>query len=200
MSTQFNYYYQNFSSERINPLAQNTFNSIGTKNGLNIYNNLNNLNNNMNENYNIIKKNSEIANSNNNNSNQKIDIDKKSKYINEKSPILSKENILKILNQLNNNICIIYNSNNISATRFFCKIPFFNSTLPVLITTSYILKKDDIKVNRIIKIALIKNEKEREISIVINEPRITFTDGKLGITIIEIIPKIDGINDFLEVP
>jgi len=74
MSTQFNYYYQNFSSERINPLAQNTFNSIGTNNGLNIYNNLNNLNNGMNENYNIIKKNSEIANSNNNNSNQKIDI------------------------------------------------------------------------------------------------------------------------------
>jgi hypothetical protein len=75
--------------------------------------------------------------------------------------------------------------------------------LCALITNYHVLNEDDIKVNRIIKLSLKDNEKEKNIEkvneIVINEPRITFTDKDLDITIIEIIPKVDGINDFLEI-
>ena len=110
--------------------------------------------------------------------------------------IISKKATMKILEQLKNNyICKICKLNNNSSTGFFCKIPFFNSTLPVLITSNHVLNKDDIKVYKIIKIVLI----EKEIKIVINESRKTFTDEKLDVTIIEIIPKVDGINNFLEI-
>ena len=126
------------------------------------------------------------------------------------SKILSAELTDIILNQLYNNVCKISTPNHIIGTGFFCKIPFgHNSTLPVLITSNHVLNKYDIKVNRIIKLILTKKEKtkekgiekgkEIEIQIVINEPRITFMDEKLDITIIEIISKVDGINDFLEV-
>ena len=73
--------------------------------------------------------------------------------------------------------------------------------MKVLITNSHVLNKDDIKVNRIIKIIVYEKEKgkEKEKKIIINEPRITFTNEKLEVTIIEIIPKVDGINNFLEV-
>ena len=217
MSAQFNYYYQNISFPRASPLIQNTFNSIKTNSGSNTYNNLNNSINNINENYNISKKNNGLINSNNKNSNQYFYIDNKFKYINEaaffNSVIVSKEQTIIMLSQLYKNVCKICKSNNNSATGFFCKIPVFNSILPVLITNSHILNKDDIKVNRIIKIVLIEKEKEIEIEnkkeiekekekvidIVINEPRITFTDENLDITIIEIIPEVDGINDFLEI-
>ena len=194
MSDQFNSYNQNIFSLRDNPLLQNSIISIKSNNSFNIYNNFYN---NMNNSYNI----NELSNSNDKNSNQIIDIDNKINYFNEaggfNSPIIRKEKTIIILNQLNNNyICKICKSNsNYNSTGFFCKIKIFNKILPVLITTSHILNKDDIKVNRIIKIALI----EKEIQIVINEPRITFTDEKLDITIIEIFPKTDGINNFLEV-
>ena len=202
MSSQINYYNQNISFPRIIPLIQKSFNSERSKNGFNINNNLND---NMKENYNITKKNIGIINPNKKNSDQQIYIGNNLKYFNEaavfNSPIISKEQTIKILNQLNKNICKICKPNNHSATGFFCKIPVFNLILPVLITNSTILNKDDIKVNRIIKIALLEKEIEnkKEIQIVINEPRITFTDEKLGITIIEIFPRIDEITDFLEV-
>ena len=196
MSYQINYYNQNISFPRVIPSIQNSFNSARSKNGFNINNNLNNFN-----------KNNGLANSYNKNSYQQIYINNKLNYFNEvavlNSSIISKEQTIKILNQLNKNICKICKPNNHSATGFFCKIPVFNLILPVLITNSTILNKDDIKVNRIIKIALLEKEKEienkKEIQIVINEPRITFTDEQLGITIIEIIPKVDGITDFLKV-
>ena len=202
MTSQINYYNQNISFPRIIPLIQKSFNSERSKNGFNINNNLND---NMKENYNITKKNIGIINPNKKNSDQQIYIGNNLKYFNEaavfNSPIISKEQTIKILNQLNKNICKICKPNNHSATGFFCKIPVFNLILPVLITNSTILNKDDIKVNRIIKIALLEKEIEnkKEIQIVINEPRITFTDEQLGITIIEIIPKVDGITDFLKV-
>ena len=204
MSSQINYYNQNISFPRIIPLIKKSFNSERSKNGFNINNNLND---NMKENYNITKKNIGLINPNKKNSDQQIYIGNNLNYFNEaavsNSPIISKEQTIKILNQLNKNICQICKQNNCSATGFFCKIPVFNLILPVLITNSEILNEDDIKVNRIIKIVLIEKENEKEnnkvIQIVINEPRITFRDEKLNITIIEIIPKIDGINDFLEV-
>ena len=204
MSSQINYYNQNISFPRIIPLIQKSFNSERSKNGFNINNNLND---NMKENYNITKKNNRLINPNNKNSDQQIYIGNNLNYFNEaavfNSPIISKEQTIKILNQLNKNICQICKPNNCSATGFFCKIQVFNLILPVLITNSDILNEDDIKVNRIIKIVLIEKENKKEnnkvMQIVINEPRITFRDEKLNITIIEIIPKIDGINDFLEV-
>ena len=188
MYTQFNYYNQNNPFIKADPLIQTSFNRIGINNYQKSYIN-------MNENYNI--------------SCQKNNIHSRLKNINEaavfNSLIILKETLLKILDQLNSNyICKICKSINNSSTGFFCKIPYFNSTLPVLITTNHILNKEDLKVNRIIKIVLIERDKERErekeIKIVINEPRITFTDEKLNVTIIEIIPEVDKIDNFLEVP
>ena len=215
MSAQFNFN-QNNTFPRAIPLIQNSLNSIRSNKSFNIYNNSNNFIYNMNEN--ITKNNNGLINSNNKNSNQQIYIDNGCIYIDEifniNSSIISKEQTIKILDQLNKNVCKICKSNNKqNATGFFCKLPVFNSILPVLITNSHILNKDDIKVNRIIKIVLIEKEKEIEIEnkkeiekekekvidIVINEPRITFTDENLDITIIEIIPEVDGINDFLEI-
>ena len=115
------------------------------------------------------------------------------------SQILTTEETYKILNQINTCVCRIYKSDDVYATGFFCEIPFANSKLKVLITNNHVLNKDDIKLNRIIKIVLLVDEKEKEKKIVINEPRITFTNEKLDVTIIEIIPKVDGINNFLEV-
>jgi len=201
MSAQFNYHNQNFYFIKFNPLLQNSFNSIESNNSSDIYNNFNNT---LNYNDNLCKKNNRLVNPNERNSNQKNDIFNKSNE-NEYSKflILTKEIINKILSQLNCCICKICQSNGNNEIGFFCKIPFANSILPVLITNNHVLNKDDIRINRIVKIALIvdekEKEKEKEIQIVINEQRITFTDKDLDVTIIEIIPKVDGINDFLEI-
>ena len=196
MASQYNY------NNQINSLIMyNPFNN----------NKLNNFNHNINA---INKNNSRLFNRNDRNFNQKNIFNNDIKIFNkdslDSSKILSAELTTIILNQLYNNVCKIRTPNQIIGTGFFCKIPFgHNSTLPVLITNNHVLNKYDIKVNRIIKLILTKKEKtkekgiekgkEIEIQIVINEPRITFTDEKLDITIIEIISKVDGINDFLEI-
>ena len=192
MSTQINYYNQNNVSTRFNPFIQNAFNSKRE------INNYNKINNNMNNAKTISTKNN-LDNPNGNIYNQTDDISNNIKYVNKvfmpSPPILTIEETYKILNQINTCVCKIYKSDDVYATGFFCEIPFANSKLKVLITNNHVLNKDDIKVNRIIKI--IVNEKEKKI--IINEPRITFTNEKLEVTIIEIIPKVDGINDFLEI-
>ena len=197
MSIQINYYNQNNISTRFNPFIQNSFNSKRE------INNYNKFNNNMNNAKIINIKNNLLDNPNGKNCNQTNDISNKIRYINEvflfNSQILTTEETYKILNQINTCVCKIYKSNDDCATGFFCEIPFVNSKLKVLITNNHVLNKDDIKLNRIIKIVLLVDEKEKEKKIVINEPRITFTNEKLDVTIIEIIPKVDGINNFLEV-
>ena len=73
-------------------------------------------------------------------------------YINEDfkgipSP-LSKEQTKQILSQLEKMVCKIYESNNIIATGFICKIPYPDQfqLLPVLITNNHVLNKEDIQI------------------------------------------------------
>jgi hypothetical protein len=123
------------------------------------------------------------------------------KYFNEdhvaSSPLISSEKTKIIINQLNSNVCKIHKSNGDNATGFFCKLPFSYTLLPVLITNNHVLNEEDIKPNRIIKYSLKDGQLQKQI--IINESRITFTNKELDVTIIEIIPSLDEINDFLEV-
>ena len=201
MFTQINYNNKIIAYQGFNTLNQNYINPIGTINSFKIYNYMKNFNNNMNK--------SNIININNNSfvnpkvikSKQENNLENRIKYINESFPIFTKNQTNKILNQLDKGVCKICKPNDDNGTGFFCKISFANSFLPVLITVNHVLNEDDIKVNRIITIILIdeKKGKEKEKKIVINEPRITFTNKKLDVTIIEIIPKVDGVKYFLEI-
>ena len=218
MSALFNYYNQNIAYSGFNPLFRNSLNSARINNNFNIYNTLYNSNNNMNYNLNTINnlnirnsmRNNTIGPLNNNqmynnlnfiNSQPNNNIINRIIYFNEEhvpsSPLLSKEQTNKIMNQLNTCVCKINKLNGENATGFFCNIPFSYSYLPVLITNNHVLNEEDIKPNRIIKFSLKDGEIEK--ILIINESRITFTNKDLDVTIIEIFPEIDGIKDFLEV-
>jgi hypothetical protein len=80
---------------------------------------------------------------------------------------------------------------------FFCKIPFQNNLLPVLITNNHILDKEDIKLGKITNFTLYNNKEIRVIKI--NESRKRITREELDITIIEIKSDEDKINNFLEI-
>ena len=69
----------------------------------------------------------------------------------EKQPLpVSLEGTKKIIEQMENCICKIYPNNGVKGTGFFCKIPFNNNLLPVLITNNHILNENDIDNNQII--------------------------------------------------
>ena len=104
--------------------------------------------------------------------------------------------------QLEENICKIQklkNGKKIFGTGFFCKIPFPDEfrLLPVFITCNHILDKKDIIPNKIINISMDDEQFEKKIKI--EHKRKTYTDEKLDITIIEIIPNKDEIKNFLEI-
>ena len=118
------------------------------------------------------------------------------KYI-KSSPIpIFVEGIETILFQMKSCICKIYKKN-ITGTGFFCKIPFQNKLLPVLITNNHVLKEEDIKIGKQIELTLNNNKEKREIKI--NNTRKILTTGKPDITIIEIKPNEDKIKNFLEI-
>ena len=112
------------------------------------------------------------------------------------SPIpVSLESTKKITFQMQNCICKIFPKDGNIGTGFFCKIPFNNDFLPVLVTNHHIIK--DIDNNNIIELSI--NGKTK-IEIIIDESRKKYTnpDSYVDITIIEIKPE-DGINDYLEI-
>ena len=126
-----------------------------------------------------------------------MEIIKKEKHIN-CSPIpVFIEGIETILLQMRNCICKIYKKDNISGTGFFCKIPFQNKLLPVLITNNHILKEEDLKLGNIIELTINNNKEKREIKI--KNSRKIITKNNPDITIIEIKPNEDKINHFLEI-
>ena len=98
----------------------------------------------------------------------------------------------KILTQMRESVCKIYN-HKINGTGFFCKLPYKAKLLPFLITNNHILNSIDIKYNKIIKISL-NNETEFK-KIKLDQSRIIYTNEKLDVTLIEIIPCIDNINE-----
>ena len=115
----------------------------------------------------------------------------------ENQPIpVSIDGTKKILFQMENCICKIYLKNGEKGTGFFCKIPFNNNILPVLITNNHILKENDIEDNNILEISI--NNEIKEIKIDNSRKKYTNSDKNIDITIIEIRPNKDGIYNYLE--
>jgi len=121
---------------------------------------------------------------------------KPEQLIEEKPIPVSIEGAKKILFQMENCICKIYLKNVVKGTGFFCKIPFNNNLLPVLITNNHVLKENNIEDNNIIELSINNDIKEIEIDNL--RKRYTNSDKNIDITIIEIRPNKDGINNYLE--
>ena len=100
-----------------------------------------------------------------------------------------------ILDQMKKCICQIYLKDGNKGTGFFCKIPFDNNLLPVLITNNHVLNENDIENNK--KIELSINNVVKEIEIDNSRKRYTNSDINIDITIIEIKPNKDGFYDYL---
>ena len=101
----------------------------------------------------------------------------------------------KILDQMNNGICRIFN-NNKNGTGFFVKIPYKKYILPVLITNSQVINIDDILNKSIISI-YINNDKSLK-KIKLDNNRKIYLNEKSNITIIEIKEEDKLNNKYLE--
>ena len=117
------------------------------------------------------------------------------KFINNSPEALSIEAIEKILDQMRNCVCKIFNGNK-QGTGFFLKIPYNNSSLPVLVTNNHIIEEKDFKNKKIITIYISNEEKGKNIKI--DKERIFYTNVELDTTIIGIKENEDGIKKFLE--
>ena len=105
----------------------------------------------------------------------------------------------KILQQMEKNICKIYDNNNKTGTGFFCKIPKNGDEcdlMRVLITNNHVLDENDISINKTIEFS-INNDNEKK-KIVITPQRKTYTNKKFDITIIEINKGELNPDNFLE--
>jgi len=104
----------------------------------------------------------------------------------------------EILLQLNKKVCKIITEKD-KGSGFFIRIPFPDKfhLLPVLITNNHILEEKDLSINNIIRLTLNDDKEERYLKI--DKSRKTFTDKELDVTIIQIKPDEDEINDFLDV-
>ena len=110
------------------------------------------------------------------------------------SPVtIEKTNI--ILEQMKEYICKIKTKNG-KGTGFFCSIPSEKNSLKVLIANGLILDKTILDKNSSIKITL--NDDKEEKNIDINEDRKIYVNKEFNTTIIEIKPKTDKIDKFLE--
>ena len=121
--------------------------------------------------------------------------------LNKEQPIpVSIGNSKIILFQMENCVCKIYlhEENDGIGTGFFCKITFNNNLLPVLITNNHVLNENDINNNNKI-LKLMVNNKIKKIKIDNSRKIYTNPDEDIDITIIEIKPNEDGINNFLEI-
>jgi len=114
-------------------------------------------------------------------------------------PRLNTKQLGEIIFQMENCVCKIKNKK--IGTGFFCKIPFPDNFkfLPVLITCNHVLDENSIAQGNEIEFTL-NNDKIAK-SIVINNSRMLYTNIKKDITIIEIKPKGDSIDQksFLEI-
>ena len=112
-----------------------------------------------------------------------------------------------ILSQMEDCICKIVKDNGEKGTGFFCKISFPDeeNLLKVLITNNHVLNENDIKNDKIIKFKIYNKEKKKEEKkeIKIDNSRKKFTmknkEEGIDITIIEVKPNKDKINNFLEI-
>ena len=121
---------------------------------------------------------------------------KKEKEIKNSPNPVSIQGTKTILFQMQNCICKIIKSDGITGTGFFCKIPFKTNLLPVLITNNHVLSENDIEINKIIEFTINDDNIKGEIKI--DDKRIVNSYKELDVTIIEIRPNKDKINNFLE--
>ena len=109
---------------------------------------------------------------------------------------VSIEGTEKILDQMKNCVCKIILENGDRGTGFFCNIKCNKEFIPVMITNNHIIDSNYISNNKFIIITL-NNDKEDKI-IKLNDKRIIYTNKEYDVTIIEIKPKDDGINNYME--
>ena len=93
---------------------------------------------------------------------------------------------------IQNQVCKILKDNGVKGTGFFCKIPYENNLLPVLITNNHVLNSKDINVTNNITISLNDNKEFKHIEI--DNSRKLFTNEELDVTIIEIKANKDKIH------
>ena len=116
----------------------------------------------------------------------------------EKSPNpINIEGTEKILFQMKNCICKIINNEGNKGTGFFCRIPINDKLMPFLITNNHILDESEIENNKILEFSI--NDGKRFKKIKLDDSRIKYTNKELDFTFIEIKPKLDEINDFLDI-
>ena len=104
------------------------------------------------------------------------------------------EGLKKIIYQMENCLCKIFQENGGKGTGFFCNIPYYGKTIPFLLTNNHVLNKNDIEDNKIIRLTI--NDKPKKIKI--DKTRKKYTNEELDITFIEIKPDKDDINIFME--
>ena len=99
-----------------------------------------------------------------------------------------------ILKQIEKCICgVSLSEREAEGTAFFCEIPFDNKNLPVMISCNYNLDN----IEQIDYINLLFNGEIKQLNL--NEDREIYLNKKFKIIIIEILPDIDKINNFLKI-
>ena len=109
----------------------------------------------------------------------------------EKISYQQKKYICKIYMYTNDILCGLSNG-------FFCLIPYPDEShyIPALITTHRTIDEKTLKNNKTIKLTLNNDSKTKKIDL--SHKRKIYINKKIDTTIIEILPEIDKIDDFLE--
>ena len=118
-------------------------------------------------------------------------------HINGRPESLSKNQITKILEQMENSVCKIIKEKS-TGTGFICIIPFPDKLypLPVLITCYHVLSEKDLQIGKKIKLLIGGEEKLLKI----NNQRKIYTNEEYDISIIELKTKDNLIsNELLEI-
>ena len=115
------------------------------------------------------------------------------------APSVNANDIKKILQQMEKNICKIINEDGSRGTGLFCLIPINDfESLPVLITCNHVLNDKNLFSYKQINITI--NNDKIKYKILLDNSRKIYTNMKFNISIIE-IKKSDCLNDvsFLEI-
>ena len=119
------------------------------------------------------------------------------KYI-EKSPNpITIEGTENILYQMKNSICKIINNDGNKGTGFFCRIPYNDKLLTVLVTSNHVLNENYLENNK--KIELTLNDGKKVKILELDNSRIKYTNKELDVTFIEIKSSKDKIVHFLDI-
>ena len=111
--------------------------------------------------------------------------------------LISYNKSIKIIEQMEKNICKLMLEKNAQGTGFFCKIPFptKENMLPVFITNNHLINKDMLNTENY-EIKLWIEEKKNTIKLNLDN-RMKYTNVDYDTTIIE-LKSDDGINNYLE--